>query len=265
MKRIFLTKTIGMLGMLATLSALVGSVVQQPAKAQERLSVAEWQARSGLSDADIEVLVDLKATQVGRSVVRAIPSFCTPAFEGGVSSGLPPQYFDEDGNFRSYAFFGIELTPEQQAVFQQADQRLSDRATALNLELEQEVIPNGSIDYFTTDPDGGIPLEISDELSAAVTAVNIDDIANAEQLDELTERFGQYKVEFTEAAFSTFTPEQILEEGSSVREFTVTMAAALTPEQREIFLKNLDAGSAVASCSPRPLAQSVLRRVTADR
>jgi hypothetical protein len=238
MKSILLSKTVGVLGLIAALSAFIGSSFQPTAQAQT--------AAQSLSDQ--------RTQQVERSVVRAIPSFCE-AFAKGDYSGLPARYYDDNGNFRNFAFFGIDLTPELQAVYDQAERRLSERSAAIDSETEKEVIPGGTINFFTTDPNGGIPEAIVDELNAAVNAANSDNIPNAVQVKALTEQFSRYKIGFAEAEVSLFTPEQILEIESIEREFVVTMAIAMNPEQRETFLNNWDAQNAVKSCTPRLLAQ----------
>jgi hypothetical protein len=238
MKSILLSKTVGVLGLITALSALVGSSFQPAAQAQT--------AAQSLSQQ--------RTQQVERSVVRAIPGFCE-AFAEGNYSGLPARYYDNNGNFRNFAFLGIDLTPELQAVYDRAERRLSERAAAVDAETKKEVIPGGTINYFTTDPNGGIPDAIVDKLNAAVDAANSDNIPNADQVRALTEQFSQYKVGFAEDEVSLFTPEQILEIESIEREFVVTMAIAMNPEQRETFLNNWDAQNAVKSCTPRLLAQ----------
>jgi hypothetical protein len=238
MKSILLSKTVGVLGLIATLSAFIGSSFQPAAQAQT--------AAQSLSEQ--------RTQQVERSVVRAIPGFCA-AFAEGNYSGLPARYYDNNGNFRNFAFLGIDLTPELQAVYDRAERRLSERSAAMESEIKKEVIPGGTINFFTTDPNGGIPDAIVDKLTAAVDAANSDNVPNAGQVRVLTEQFSQYKVGFAEDEVSLFTPEQILEIESIEREFVVTMAIAMNPEQRETFLKNWDAQNAMKSCTPRLLAQ----------
>ncbi|PZO15712.1 MAG: hypothetical protein DCF25_13230 [Leptolyngbya foveolarum] len=256
MKLTLLSKTIGTLGLIAALSAVVGTGVQRVAQAQLQPS-AQPNAEE-TAQLKREFLAQQNQERVDRSWVRAVPDFCTAIseeyIESGDPSGLPPLFFDDEGNVRSWDFAGLEsaLTPEILAVYDQAEKRLSERSESLGLELKMGVIPKASIDV---NPKEGFSVTdaIVIELSAAVDAANQDEIPNEEQLDALVEKYGQY-ANFSRSKEPLYTPAQILEMQSIEREFAATMAAAFTdPEQREYYLRNVDAREAMKSCYPQAL------------
>jgi hypothetical protein len=226
MKRISIAKTIGMLGMLATLSAFVGTGLHQTAKAQTQ-SQSEILAEQGL-----------------------IPAFCATSYrtpEGEMV--FPQQFYGEDGNFFFYEFIGIEFTPEQQAVYAQAKARLQERGDALGRNVKMVILPTDTISLVYGD---GYPVEMDDELGNALTTVNVDNIPNTEQVDALNEKYGQYNVRFYIPGTLNLTPEQVLENRSIDRDFEFAMMSAFTPEQRAVYLENLDVKYAFASCDPDP-------------
>lgn len=239
MKRTVLSKTIGILGMLATLSAIVGTGIQQTAKAQE------------VTQSDLEFFAEQSRARVERSLVRAIPDFC-PALLSADSSNLPPQFYNEDGKYRNWAFFEVEFTPELTALYDRAEKKLSERAAALDLQLEREIIPNSPINaamkegFSMTDT-------IATELFAAMDAINQDQIPNEEQIGAFVEKYGQY-AEIEMGTTPLYTPEQVLETQSIEREFVATMATGFDdPDQLNNFLKNIDAQEAFKACRPPAL------------
>ncbi len=246
MKRTFLSKTIGMLGMLATLSAIVGAGVQQTARAQES------------TQSDVEFLAEQSRVRVEQSLVRAIPDFC-PALLSAEFKNLPPQFYDEEGNFRTWLLFGLNLTPEQLAVVEQANEKIGERAEALNLQLKKEVNPNASLDMLWKYPPNiseDAIADIQEEIIAAVDDVEADLIFNSEQVDELQEKYDQY-VEFSMSPITSYTPEQFFEVQSMEREFVATIATAFdNPDQLDTFLKNADVEAAWNACTPKPLAKA---------
>lgn len=132
-------------------------------------------------------------------------------------------------------FYDIELTPEQEAVRQQALQQASNRSDLIEGQVEMVTQPNASIDVFTRSADSGI----SKEASEAASVANLDDIPNAEQIDELNARFPE--AEFVLSQSTRLTPEQVLEVIMIDREFEDTMLSVMTPEQQRQYLKNMAA------------------------
>jgi hypothetical protein len=259
MKLSFLSKSISTLSLIAVLSAIVGTNAQQVSQAQLQPSAQPQPNAEEIEEIKQgqEALAQQDRERVERSWVRAVPDFC-PAVSDyigtGDTSGLPPIFFDGEGNVRSWDFAGLEsdLTPEILAVYDQAEKRLSKRSESLTLELKKDFLPNATIDV---NPKEGFSMTdaIVTELSAAVDAANKDQIPNEEQLDALVEQYGQYaNIDMFKEPL--YTPAQILEEQSIEREFAATMAAAFTnPEQREYYLKNVDAREAQKSCYPKAL------------
>ena len=216
---------------------MVGPGVQQVAQAQS----AQGQSEEATAQENREFNERQDRERVERSWVRAVPGFCPAVSEyigTGDTSGLPPVFFDDEGNVRSWDFAGLEsvLTPEILAVYDQAEKRLSERSELLTTQLETDFLPKVTIDV---SPKEGLSVTDANviELSAAVDAANKDQIPNEEQLGALVEKYGQY-ANFSMVKEPLYTPAQLLEEQSIEREFVATMAAAFTnPEQREYYLK----------------------------
>lgn len=254
MKRTFLSKTVSILGLIATLAAVVGSGVHQVAQAQSTQAQSEEEATA---QENREYNERQNRERIERSLVRAVPDFCPAVNEytrTGEPEGLPPVFFDDEGNVRSYDFAQLEsaLTPEVLAVFKQAERKLSVRAALLNAELSTDFIPNTPIEYFPKDEFSSTDATVI-ELSAALDAANEDQIPNPEQLDAFVEKYGQYG-DIRISRETLYTPEQFLETQSIEREFAATVASAFTdPEQREYYLRNVDAREAMKSCYPNAL------------
>lgn len=242
MKRTVLSKTIGILGMLATLSAIVGTGIQQTAKAQE------------VTQSDLEFSAEQSRELVEQSLVRAIPDFC-PALLRGDYSNLPPQFYNEEGDYRDGTFFGVEFTPELSAVVEQAQQRSSERSEALDLQVEKEIIPDMSINVIWKDP-STLTRDITKEILDGIQSANTDQILNIEQIDQLQEKYEQH-AELYMPQRSLYTPEQFLEVQSIERELTATIATGFDdPDQLNNFLRNRDADEARSACTPQALKAS---------
>lgn len=253
MKRTFFSKTVSIIGLTATLAAVVGPGVQQVAQAQS----AQGQSEEATAQQNREYDERQNQERIERSLVRAVPDFCPAVNEytgTGDPEGLPPVFFDDEGNFRSYDFAQLEsaLTPEVLAVFKQAERRLSKRAALLNAELSTDFIPNAPIEYFPKDGFSSTDAIVI-EISAALDAANKDQIPNPEQLDAFVKKYGQYG-DIRISRETLYTPEQFLETQSIEREFAATVASAFTgPEEREYYLRNVDAREAMKSCYPNAL------------
>lgn len=257
MKLPFLPKTACIIGFMAALSAIVGSSIASSVQAQPQPPAQSQPTEAEMAAETLRVTEQSNRERVEKSWVRAVPDFCpavTKYMGTADPSGLPPLFFDDEGNVRSWDFAGLEsaLTPEILAVYDQAEKRLSDRGRTLNEELETRVNPKA---YIQVVPKEGLSSAdaIIIEISTAVDTVNADEITNGEQLAALVKKYGQY-ANFPGTDEPVYTPAQILEDQSIEREFAATMAAAFTnPEQREYYLKNVDAREAIKSCYPKAL------------
>lgn len=207
MKSVSPSKAIGTLASLAAILTIAGASVYQSQKAQ-----AQTATQTRISD----------ASQVN------------PACEG-VNLSFPEEFIDETADSCSTfgQFSGIDLTPEQEEVYRRASERLSERSKLQEGEIKTEVIPDGGIQAFPRSADGYITHEAGD----AAVAASIDDIPNAEQIDELNARFPE--AEFALNRQMRLTPEQITEIIEMEREYEDAMLAAFTPEQQRIYLRNL--------------------------
>lgn len=224
MKRTLSFKTVAIFGLLATLTTVVGTGIQQAAQAQ--------------AQTEMEAQVEEDATP-------ALPGFCGNGFKG-----FSPQFYGEDGNFFFYEFIGIEFTPEQEAVYAKAKERLQERGEAVNAAF---VPPNAPIGVRMIDPNKVVPQKVFDNLDTVLLAVNSDNIPNAEQVDALNEQYSQgEEFELFQREGIKLTPEQVLEARSIDREFEFAMMSAFTPEQRAVYLDNLDVKYAIPSCDTDP-------------
>ena len=207
MKRISTPKTLSILALLATLSTVAGVGVLQSRKVQAQTETQE---------------------KVDTSLQKN--SACD-----GINLPYPEEFFVETeyGCSTLGNFYGIELTPEQEEVRQRAEKQRSDRSDLMEGQIEIVTIPNGSIDVAVRSADGHIPEEAGD----AATVANLDDIPNAEQLDDLNARFPE--AEFFLSRGIRLTPEQVLEVIRMDREFEDTMLSVMTPEQQRLYLKNM--------------------------
>ena len=107
MKRTFLSKTVSILGLIATLAAVVGPGVQQVAQAQS----AQGQSEEATAQENREFNERQNQERIERSLVRAVPDFCPAVNEytrTGDPEGLPPVFFDDENNVRSYDFAQLE-------------------------------------------------------------------------------------------------------------------------------------------------------------
>lgn len=207
MKWVSSPKTIGILALLATLSTVASAGVLQAWKAQAQTETQD---------------------QVGTTVQKN--SACE-----GIDSSYPEEFFVETENGCSSLgnFYGIELTPEQEEVRIQAEKQRSDRSDLMEGQVETVTDPNGSIDVAVRSADS----YLTEEAGEAATAANLDDIPNAEQIDDLNARFPE--AEFSLSQGIRLTPEQVLEVIRIDREFEDTMLSVLTPEQQRLYLKNI--------------------------
>lgn len=153
----------------------------------------------------------------------------------GTALPYPEEFFEEteNGCTTLWAFSGIELTPEQKEVWREAEEQRSKRSNLMEDQIEMVVIPDGGIDVAVRSTNGSI----DEAAGEAATAASIDDIPDAEQIDELNARFPE--AEFFLSQGIRLTPEQVLEVIRIDREFEDTMLSVLTPEQQRLYLRNI--------------------------
>ncbi|NEZ67520.1 hypothetical protein D0962_32980 [Leptolyngbyaceae cyanobacterium CCMR0082] len=146
-----------------------------------------------------------------------------------------------------HEFQGIELTPEQEAAYQQAEEELSARSALMD--VQTEVMPNG-INIIAKDG-VHIPDDVLQQIFSVSDAANLDQVPDSEQIDELNAEYGQY-VEFVLSERLRLTPEQVAENQAIDREFESKILSVLTPEQQQVYLRNLETKHALAACDPDP-------------
>ncbi|MFG6101793.1 hypothetical protein U2F10_06045 [Leptothoe sp. EHU-05/26/07-4] len=146
-----------------------------------------------------------------------------------------------------HEFQGIEFTPEQEAAYQQAEEELSARSALMD--VQTEVMPNG----INIIAKGGvhIPDDVLQQIFSVSDAANLDQVPDSEQIDELNAEYGQY-VEFVLSERLRLTPEQVAENQAIDREFESKILSVLTPEQQQVYLRNLETKHALAACDPDP-------------
>ncbi|MDV3348163.1 hypothetical protein QGP82_05645 [Leptothoe sp. LEGE 181152] len=146
-----------------------------------------------------------------------------------------------------HEFQGIEFTPEQEAAYQQAEEELSARSALMD--VQTEVMPNG-INIIAKDG-VHIPDDVLQQIFSVSDAANLDQVPDSEQIDELNVEYGQY-VEFVLSERLRLTPEQVAENQAIDREFESKILSVLTPEQQQVYLRNLETKHALAACDPDP-------------
>lgn len=210
MKLTLISKTISTLGLIAALSTIVGTGVQQVTQAQTQ---SETQ------------------TQVEPSAEPTASDYDTDY------SGYPPEFYGEDGSFFFYEFIGIEFTPEQEKAYSQAKEKLAKRAALMEGEIASEPLPDAGLSY---GPREGVtvPDAVWEEIFAASSEYDRMGASDADKKAGLTAKYGQY-IEFSESVRLRFTPEQILEKIMTDREFEDAMLSVFTPKQQRIYIRNL--------------------------
>lgn len=213
MKHFFFLKTISALGLTTALVVAIISNAKQPVQTEAQ---AEAQ-----SEATSEVLSE-------GDCIGAIGS--------------------EANSF--YEFKGINFTPEQEVAYRKISEE-SGKKAALALEgVETEVMPDAGLNVVVKDG-VTVPDDVLQEIFKANDAASLDQVPDSEQIDELNAKYGQY-VKFGLIGDLRYTPEQVVERQEGVEEFEAAMLSIFTPEQQQIYLKNIETKRAVDTCNVDP-------------
>lgn len=220
MKRSLLSKTIGILGLVATLSAVIGTNIQQAAQAQ-------IQNKAQLDS----IVVDPEKQS----------RFCA-----GDYSDIPEQFKPGDGTVFVYDFMGIDFSPEQEVAHEKFTAELNAKADAITQRAPvQQDLANGSISFTAPDT---VPDEVTAQMDAVRLALSADLTLTSQQRAKiLNERFGQYG-EFAIQKETVFTPDQVLENKEMDRKYQAQMLSIFTPDQQKIYLENLKVKNLIGSC-----------------
>lgn len=169
--------------------------------------------------------------QSGVVVESPSESDCTAAI------GYEDESFDQ--------FQGIDFTPEQEAAYRQIGKKMSEEA-ALSIQDVERDMANAALTFIVKD--GVIlPDSMLQEIFSANDTVASDQVPDNEQIGELNAKYGQY-VEFSLTGGLLFTPEQLAERQEGVREFEAAMLSIFTPEQQQIYLRNIETKRAIDAC-----------------
>jgi antitoxin component of MazEF toxin-antitoxin module len=217
MKLSFLTNILLALGLVTTVSAVVGTSIQQTVQAQNQNEVA----------AEVQQTVQ---AQNQNEVVAEV------SFEGNCTEVMS----SEAQGF--YEFQGIYFTPEQEAAYQDINQESSEKA-ALSIQDVERDMDNAAL---STVVKAGVI--IPDNVMQEINAVSLGSLPDSEEIGELNVKYGQY-VEFELIGGLLFTPEQLVERQARVEEFEAAMLAILTPEQQQVYLENIETKRAIEACS----------------
>lgn len=232
MKLTLLSKTIGTLGLIAALSAVVGTGVQQAAQAQ----------------AETDPLSQLDSVAQAERQAR----YCAGDRSFSV---VPEQYQVGDGTIFAYDFMGIEFSPEQDTAYEKITAEATVAAAAImERTATQQDLVNGPVSFASY---GDVPSDVQAKIDAVYLPSNADrTIPSQQRADTLNEQFGQYG-EFTVQVENVFTPEQIIENEQMDRDIQAATLAILEPKQQQVYLENLSMKSLMGgSCDDEQLADS---------
>ncbi len=226
MKLSSLSKIVRTIGLVAVLSATVGSSISQTVQAQtepvtleERVNqwraddIARWETCDGVYQQEAEI------------------------FEGNY-------FFDP--------FRKLNLTEEQNNAYLTFNAQ-SDAETLEVLDSSLSVVdPTAALSFsYSVDPD-----QLPESINSAIQAA-LNENPTSNQLEALNQEFGQYG-EFSGAYINYLRPDQKAQLAQITENFQAQMQSVMTPEQVIQYQENLASGRRIsAACdSPHPVYAS---------
>ncbi len=139
---------------------------------------------------------------------------------------------------------GLEFSPKQQVELKQ----ILDTLTLKSEALDKRIKKVESEGFLVTATEGTIDDKIREEIDAATAAVAADGIPDANQLEGLTKKYGQYAT-FSIEPLSVFTPEQNAELEKTNSDMEDQIMSILTPEQQKVYRANLVIKRGIEACT----------------
>jgi hypothetical protein len=245
MKLSFLSKSISTLGLVAALSVVVGSSVQQSVQAQIRpqAETEAWQELEARIDNNIYIDAEKQA------------QYCDGDFSSAPARSLTP-----DGMVFGFEYTGIEFSPEQQAALDQFEadvvkynaETFEGRGRVVVDPINGPIAENG---FIPEDMDDEERDRLAREIIAFRATLDADPtLTSEEKITLLNEEFRDNRSVFFLQEVVIYSPEQLAQMDQLIRERKIYVFSLLTPEQQEIYLENLAVVDMIeAECPPGSL------------
>ena len=146
-----------------------------------------------------------------------------------------------------YELAGLEFTPLQQKTFDETTKKVADLWVKDPM-TKLPFNPDGPITVSTEGRSEITEAKLREKFDAA-SAVNLDQISNATQIDGLNEKYGK-NAQFVYEELFVVAPNQVPARRAAVRAYEEAMLSVFDPEQKKVFLKNLKIKRDFESCAP---------------
>lgn len=228
MKRIFRSKSLRTLGLVAMLTAIV-TIPTIPKTAQAQTD--------GIPDG-IEFLTREQLEQVRLDALEQA-RICDRVWQENSNSQADGRSFFDD-------FQGLNLTDAQREAYAALDAQAEARRAELYRQTISVADPSATVTFLYLSPT--TPLDVQ----AAIQA-ELDRNPTMDQLEALNQRFGNSQYGLFVGSYVTYlTPEQETQLAQITSDFYSQVQALMTPEQQPQYSKNLPARLRInAACEPK--------------
>jgi hypothetical protein len=173
-----------------------------------------------------------QSVQAQGKIQAKIATACVPLPEGG--------FFVE--------FQGIKFSPQQEVAFRKISASMGAKGAALIKRVRTELFPDASLEIVMKNGLRSDNDKIGIEILKATDAMFRDKVPIANQVEELTKKYGQ-SATFSSSRRLVFTSKQLAEKDRITRDFEAQILSILTPEQQQIYRANLATKRGFDACN----------------
>jgi hypothetical protein len=145
-------------------------------------------------------------------------------------------------------FQGIKFSPQQEVAFRKISASMGAKGAALIKRVRTELFPDASLEIVMKNGLRSDNDKIGIEILKATDAMFRDKVPIANQVEELTKKYGQ-SATFSSSRRLVFISKQLAEKDRITRDFEAQILSILTPEQQQIYRANLATKRGFDACN----------------